>query len=287
MGEATGGRAGEAAEGADRSAGHVYRGLARAFAGAILFAFPLLMTMEMWWLGFAMDRDRLFLFLVFTLALLFPLSYFVGFERTGGGFEDALDAVIAFGVGAIASAAMLTLFGIITPAMPVGEIVGKIAVQTVPASIGAILARGQLGSQHSDTDAKERAAGYPGQLFIMLAGAVYLAFNVAPTEEMVLIAFKMTGLHAIALIVLSVGVLHAFVFALGWQGTEPVPEGIGFRWLLVSRSIAGYGIALVVSLYVLWTFGRTDDASPAQIAMMVTVLGFPAALGAAAARVVI
>lgn len=287
MGEATGGRAGEAAEGADRSAGHVYRGLARAFAGAILFAFPLLMTMEMWWLGFAMDRDRLFLFLVFTLALLFPLSYFVGFERTGGGFEDALDAVIAFGVGAIASAAMLALFGIITPAMPVGEIVGKIAVQTVPASIGAILARGQLGSQHSDTDAKERAAGYPGQLFIMLAGAVYLAFNVAPTEEMVLIAFKMTGLHAIALIVLSVGVLHAFVFALGWQGTEPVPEGIGFRWLLVSRSIAGYGIALVVSLYVLWTFGRTDDASPAQIAMMVTVLGFPAALGAAAARVVI
>lgn len=287
MGEATGGTVEEAAEGADRSAGHVYRGLARAFAGAILFAFPLLMTMEMWWLGFAMDRDRLFLFLVFTLALLFPLSYFVGFERTGGGFEDALDAVIAFGVGAIASAAMLALFGIITPAMPVGEIVGKIAVQTVPASIGAILARGQLGSQHSDTDAKERAAGYPGQLFIMLAGAVYLAFNVAPTEEMVLIAFKMTGLHAIALIVLSVGVLHAFVFALGWQGTEPVPEGIGFRWLLVSRSIAGYGIALIVSLYVLWTFGRTDDASPAQIAMMVTVLGFPAALGAAAARVVI
>lgn len=287
MGGATGGTAEEGAAGADRSAGHVYRGLARAFAGAILFAFPLLMTMEMWWLGFAMDRDRLFLFLVFTLALLFPLSYFVGFERTGGGFEDALDAVIAFGVGAIASAAMLALFGIITPAMPVGEIVGKIAVQTVPASIGAILARGQLGSQHSDTDAKERAAGYPGQLFIMLAGAVYLAFNVAPTEEMVLIAFKMTGLHAIALIVLSVGVLHAFVFALGWQGTEPVPEGIGFRWLLVSRSIAGYGIALIVSLYVLWTFGRTDDASPAQIAMMVTVLGFPAALGAAAARVVI
>ena len=287
MGEAGGGAREAAGGGAGRSAGHVWRGLARAFAGAILFAFPLLMTMEMWWLGFAMDRDRLFLFLLFTLALLFPLSYFVGFERTGGGFEDALDAVIAFGVGAIASAAMLALFGIITPAMPMEEIVGKIAVQTVPASIGAILARGQLGSQDSETEDKERAAGYPGQLFIMLAGAVYLAFNVAPTEEMVLIAFKMTGLHAIALIVLSVGVLHAFVFALDWRGGEPVPEGIGFGWLLVSRSIAGYGIALTVSLYVLWTFGRTDDASPAEIAMMVTVLGFPSALGAAAARVVI
>jgi len=28
-------------------------GLARAFAGAILFSFPILMTMEMWSLGFA------------------------------------------------------------------------------------------------------------------------------------------------------------------------------------------------------------------------------------------
>ena len=34
-------------------------GLARAFAGAIIFALPLLMTMEMWWLGFYMVRHRL------------------------------------------------------------------------------------------------------------------------------------------------------------------------------------------------------------------------------------
>ena len=34
-----------------RSSGEFARALGRAFAGAILFAFPLLMTMEMWWLG--------------------------------------------------------------------------------------------------------------------------------------------------------------------------------------------------------------------------------------------
>ena len=245
------------------------------------------MTMEMWWLGFYMDRLQLFLFLLFTLALLFPLSYFVGFERTGGSAEDALDAVVAFGVGAVASASMLAVFGIIDLSMPASEIVGKIAIQTVPASIGAIVARGQLGSQDSDTKRKEKKAGYPGQLFIMAAGAVFLAFNVAPTEEMVLIAFKMTYVHALVLILLSICVLHAFVFALGFPGTEKAPEGIGFAWLFISRSIAGYGIALIVSLYVLWTFGRTDGASLTQIVMMTTVLGFPAALGAAAARIVI
>jgi putative integral membrane protein (TIGR02587 family) len=263
------------------------RALARALAGAILFSFPLLMTMEMWWLGIYLDRARLFLLLVLTLLLLLPLSYFVGFERTGGTGEDALDAVVAFGVGAVAAALMLFLFGIINSAMPLNEIFGKIAIQTVPASIGAILARGQLASGQTDLEIKQRRAGYPGQLFIMVAGAIFLAFNVAPTDEMLLIAFKMSYFQALSLILLSVLALHAFVFALDFRGGEQAPTRIRFGWLLLSHSVAGYGIALVVSLYVLWTFGRTDDASLSQIAMMTTVLGFPAALGAASARIIL
>ena len=46
-------------------------GLARAFAGAIIFALSLLMTMEMWWLGFYMDRLR---FAFFLLVMLHCLS---------------------------------------------------------------------------------------------------------------------------------------------------------------------------------------------------------------------
>ena len=37
--------------------------LARAFAGALIFGLPLLMTMEMWALGFYMEPLRLALFL--------------------------------------------------------------------------------------------------------------------------------------------------------------------------------------------------------------------------------
>ena len=50
-------------------------GLARAFGGAIIFGIPLLMTMEMWWLGFAMGRGRLLLLMTFALAVLVGLSY--------------------------------------------------------------------------------------------------------------------------------------------------------------------------------------------------------------------
>lgn len=261
------------------------KGLLRAFGGAVVFAFPLLMTMEMWWLGFYTDRLRLLQFLAANAVLLLGLSYFAGFRRSFSLKEDALDAFAAYGVGALASTAILALFGIINLEQSWGEIVGKIAVQSVPASIGAMAARTQLG-QGEDEEEKDKG-GYAGQLFLMLAGALFLAFNVAPTEEMVLISFLMTPWHGLALVLASVLVLHAFVYSLGFAGEEKLPGDGGFWRSFFGYSLPGYAIAMAVSLYVLWTFGRTEDAAALQIVMMTVVLGFPAALGAAIARLVV
>lgn len=261
------------------------QGVARAFAGAIIFAFPLLMTMEMWWLGFHLDRGRLLLFMLLNLALLVPLSRRIGFEDTNSWPRDVADAFIAYGIGIVASATMLAVLAIIAPAMPASEIAGKIAVQSVPASLGALLARGQFGQR--DDDREEGSPSYTQELFLMLVGALFLAFNVAPTEEMPLIAYKMTPWHALALVALSIVALHAFVYALDFRGEEKLPEDQGGLRGVVAFSIAGYGIAILVSLYVLWTFGHVDGAGPMQIAGMVAVLGFPAALGAGTARLII
>jgi putative integral membrane protein (TIGR02587 family) len=262
-------------------------GIARAFGGAVLFAFPLLMTMEMWEFGFTMSRVRLALFIAMTLPLLVGLSYYAGFERTDSLGEDAEDAFIAFGVGFIASALMLALFGMITLDMPLGEIVGKIAVQTVPASIGAIVASKQFHAKGEGGEKQEERASYAGELFLMAAGAVFVVFNVAPTEEMILIAFRMTTWHAVALALVSMAMLHAFVYAVGFAGQEEPPGYAGFVLTFLHFTIAGYGIALLVSLYVLWTFERTVDVTPSEVAMMMVVLGFPASLGAATARLVV
>ena len=266
---------------------HYARGLARALAGAVIFGFPLLMTMEMWWLGFYLDRLRFLILLVVTIATLIPLSYFVGFERTGTLLEDVIDAFVAFAIGALVSAGMLLIFGVVAPGMPAKEDICKIAIQTVPASIGAVLARGQMGGEGSDSKKKQEAAGYGGQLFFAAAGAIFLAFNVAPTEEVVLIGYMMTPLRAIALVLLSVAVLYAFVYALNFHGGEELPQDVGWTVAIIRHSVAEYGIALIISAYVLWTFGRMDGASLEQTVTMITVLGFPAALGAAAARLVI
>jgi len=51
------------------------RDLGRAFAGALVFNIPLLMTMEMWAQGVIMDRWRLLTFIVAGLPLLYGLAY--------------------------------------------------------------------------------------------------------------------------------------------------------------------------------------------------------------------
>jgi putative integral membrane protein (TIGR02587 family) len=264
-------------------------GLARAFGGAVIFAIPLLMTMEMWWLGFSMESGRLLLFMSINFAILIGLSYFAGFEKTFSWKEDAMDAFAAFGVGVLTSAAMLVLLAVITFDMTWDEIVGKVALQSVPASIGAMLGRKQLGGGQDTLAEEERKAeaGYGGELFLMLAGALFLAFNVAPTEEMVLIAYQMSPWHTVVLGVLSIVLLHVLVYTVGFSGQESHPEGGTFLSTFFHFTLAGYGIALIISFYVLWTFGRTEDVAPAEIANMVVVLGFPASLGAATARLVI
>jgi putative integral membrane protein (TIGR02587 family) len=264
-------------------------GLARAFGGALLFALPLLMTMEMWALGFYAHPGRLIVFLALNFAVLVGLSRFGGFERTANLFEDLLDALAACAVAILAAASILGLFGILTAEMSLDEIVGKVAVQSIPCSFGAMIARKQLSGGESGPDEIQsgRIGGYAGQLFLMLAGALFLAFNVAPTEEMILIGFMMSPLQAILLVLLSILLLHLFVYGIGFAGQEERPEDVGRFWQFMRYTLAGYGIALLVSLYILWTFGRADGGDLGQVAISVAVLAFPAAIGAAIARLVV
>lgn len=263
------------------------RALSRAFGGALLFSFPLLMTMEMWSLGMALERWRLLIFLVLTLPMLVGLSYFAGFEPTFRLKEEVLDALAAFGVGFLLSAVLLAIFGVLRiDEVATQGTLGKISLCAVPAAIGALLAGKQLGER--DPGSREKAqAGPLGELFLMAVGAAFLAFNVAPTEEMILIAYQMGPIATLLLMAVSIGLLHVFVYQLGFPGETRRREAGGFARTFVVFTAPGYGVALLMSLYLLWTFGRTDGVAVHEIATMTIVLGFPAAIGAATARLVV
>ena len=279
--------------GAERGATrHFAIGLARAFGGAIIFGLPLLMTMEMWWLGFTMDPMRLALLVVLTVPLLVGLSHVSGFEETFGARDDILDAFVAYVVGFAVGAGVLALFGVIRPGMPTEQVISKIALQAVPGSMGALLAQSQFGPASDEADDEEaeerrRPSGYWSQLFLMSAGALFLAFNVAPTEEMQLIGYLMDPKRVLVMIALSLAIMHAFVYALEFTGQEVIPPGTPFWSEFLRFTVVGYIIALLISAYVLWTFGRLDDTGWEERITGILVLGFPAAIGAAAARLIL
>lgn len=263
------------------------RALSRAFGGALLFSFPLLMTMEMWSLGVTVERWRLLIFLVLTLPMLVGLSYYAGFEPTFRLKDEVMDALAAFGVGFVLSGVLLTMFGVLRgDGFDLRSALGKVALCASPAAVGALLAGKQLGER--EIGAREKAdAGPLGELFLMTVGATFLAFNVAPTEEMILIAYQMGPVATLLLMACSVGLLHLFVYQLGFPGQTRRREAGGFARTFVTFTAPGYAVALLTSVYLLWTFGRTDGVAAHEIATTVIVLGFPAAIGAATARLVV
>ena len=260
--------------------------LSRAFAGALIFCLPLFMTMEMWWLGFYLEPWRLIQFTLANILLLYGLSRVAGFEESHNWLDDVLDAFAAYFVAALTAAVMLWLIGAIRPGMTTAEVVGMIAIQCVPASFGAMIGAKLLGEGEEIEETEHWRDTYQGQLFLMLAGALFLSFTVAPTEEMILVSFQIDPWHALVLMLGAIALLHAILYLVGFHGQEG-RLGRNHREALLFHTLPGYAIAIFAGLYILWSFGRLDGIALAPAVMTATVIGFPASIGAGIARVVV
>ena len=257
------------------------RGLMRGLLGAMVFALPLTMTVEMWDLGVTMDPARLALLLVMTVPLLIALSYYAGFEETFSLLDNILDAFAAMVLSAAACLVILLLFGAIDLQTPLTELVGKLTVLSFGASIGALLADKQFNDEREEGAQRQAARGFGSRLFVMGVGAIFLSLNIAPTDEVQLIAGSIGPPYAVVLACVS-------LFALGIVLSLADPGTANASWACrARRAFAGYGLCLVIAGFILWCFGRLDGVAFNEAVETVIVLGFPASLGAGAARLIL
>ena len=263
------------------------QGLMRAFAGAVIFGLPILMTQEMWSLPLDMSPLRLALLIALFFPFLVALSWHVGFEETFSLTDDALDALVAFLVGFVASGVVLLLLGQLEPDEGLREFLGKVSLQAVPAGIGALLAQSQFGQVDAEARMRGGREEYFSELFIMAVGALFLAFNVAPTEEVLIISQRLGGALTLLLALVTLLTMHALVYGAAFRG-QPLDHVHAPWWSVFARfTVVGYAISILLCAFLLWTFGRLDGM-PLPVAMAaVVVLAFPAALGAASARLVL
>ncbi|HZI17524.1 MAG TPA: TIGR02587 family membrane protein [Pyrinomonadaceae bacterium] len=287
------GRRGEKGHGRGRAGGpsvaESLREYGRGVAGGLIFSLPLLYTMEVWWTGFVASPLRLLACVGATYVLLFAYNHYAGLRPDASWREVAIDSVEELGLGLLLSALVLWLLGRITAEQPAGEVVGIIVIEAVTVAIGVSVGTAQLGAaEDEDEDEKpgEEAKTLGGQVVVAFCGAVLFAANVAPTEEIIMIAAEISSARALGLALFSLAVGTVILYFSEFRGARRHAPAEGRAAILVG-AVVSYAVALAASALLLWFFGRFGDASWVVCLTQTVVLGVAAALGASAGRLLL
>lgn len=259
-----------------------------------MFSLPLLYTMEMWWAGFTSQPERLLLYVAATFALLIGYNRYAGMRQDASWVEVAIDSVEEMGLGLVTAGLMLFLLGQITSEMELNEIVGKLIMEAMTVAIGVSVGTSQLGggaaADERDKGVKKGSAppeaDFSNQLVLALCGAVLFAANVAPTEEIVLVAHSISAWRLIGLALLSIALSALILFYSEFRGSKRFAAKAGAVHVILMTAVS-YVIALLASLTILWFFGRLDGEPIITIVGQTVVLGVAAALGASAGRLLL
>ena len=121
-----------------------------------------------------------------------------------------------------------------------------------------------------------------------LVGAVVIAFSIAPTDEVPLLASAISPRWLIALVAVSLVVSYAIVFEAGFTAQQERHQHRGLFQAPVSETVVSYLLSLLASYLMLWFFDRIAPEEPWFATLThVVVLGFPAAVGGAAGRLAV
>jgi putative integral membrane protein (TIGR02587 family) len=280
-----------------RTVNESLREYARGVAGGLLFSLPLLYTMEVWWAGFTTHPWRLAAYVAATFALLLGYNYYLGLRRDSSLAEVAVDSVEEMGLGLLVAFLVLWLLGRVALDQPAAEIVGKTTVEAMTVAIGVSVGTAQLGAEGEDEEDKGvegagRAAGggegpsFTGQVVLALCGAVLFAANVAPTEEIVMIAVESSAWRLLGMAALSLALGALILYYSEFSGSRRFVRFHARHDVLVG-TVVTYAVALCASAAILWFFGRFDGQALATCVGQTIVLGVAATLGASAGRLLL
>jgi putative integral membrane protein (TIGR02587 family) len=299
-----------------RSVAETFQEYGRGVAGGLMFSLPLLYTMEVWWAGFNAHPWRLAVYIAATFLLLLGYNRFAGLRHDAGMTEVAIESVEEMGIGFIISAVALCLLGRITLEMPLNEIAGQVVIEAMTVAIGVSVGTAQLGGADGENSGEGEGEGFGaagrgkrggkagkagsadgrrrgepelhfgGQMLLAFCGATLFAANVAPTEEIVMIAIEISWVRLLGLAFVSLLIGTLILHYSQFRGARRFVRTEGFG-AVVAGSVATYAVALVAAGLTLWFFGRFDGVTLYTSLAQVIVLGVAATLGASAGRLLL
>jgi putative integral membrane protein (TIGR02587 family) len=274
----------------------------RGITGGLLFSFPLLYTMEVWWAGFIAPPFALLVLVSLTFLILLGYNRFAGMRPDATWREVAIDSVEEMGIGLmLAFAVLLMLNRIHIGSMGIDEMMGKVVIEAMFVSIGVSVGTAQLGAGSEGGKGNEEQSGDEkdpsknnsaqrtsklGIAVLALCGSILVGGNVAPTEEVLMIAVEAEPIHILMMVLTSLFLSIVITFFSDFKGSfRRKPEN--FLYHLVFDTCICYLVALGASAFVLWFFGRFDNMSFWNVFAEVITLGVLSTVGASAGRLLI
>jgi len=265
--------------------------------GGMLFGIPLLFTFEVWGIGAAATPRAMFFVLIATFVLAALLVHTGGFrasmERTPVGVVR--EAVVAVAVGVVTAVGVLVLLREITLASPLPEALGKVVYEAAPFAIGAAVAchifersPDEVDGDTAGSDDRGSARDTIADVGSTLIGAVFVALNIAPTDEIPRLSASSSPLMLLAIVAVSLLVSYAIVFEAGFGDQQRRREQRGLLQHPITETVVAYLVALLAAAGMLFFFGVLQPGDPWPLMLdHVVLLGLPAAVGGAAGRLAI
>ncbi|BAZ37959.1 hypothetical protein NIES4101_38880 [Calothrix sp. NIES-4101] len=290
----------------------------RGICGGFLFGIPLLYTMEVWWIGSVVEPKMNIIAIVLTFVVVYLLNRTEGFRKyrkDNRPYEAIINTIEAMAIGIICSVFMLILLREITPDNFVKESVGKIIFESVPFTFGVALANQFLGESNGNSDGrnnqqnqkqsnkksnhtlipKSTSPAKSEQLYATLSdigatliGATVIAFNIAPTDEISMLAAAFSPIWLLLIILVSLLISYSIVFQAGFSNQQKRQQQEGLFQRPSSETIMAYLVSLIASAFMLWFFQKLTFNDPWTMWLDHTLLlGLPASIGGAAGRLTI
>ncbi|HUP70104.1 MAG TPA: TIGR02587 family membrane protein [Acidimicrobiales bacterium] len=277
----------------------------RGASGGMLIGIPLLYTMEVWWIGSYTGPERMLAVLLFTFVPVFLLNRTSGFRSSKDVrlVDAAVDTIEAVALGLLCVTGVLVLLREITMTTPLAEVVGKVVYEALPFSLGVGLARHFLqrsrdegdDGENGDGDADGAAAAPDTSLNATISdvgatviGSVFIAFNIAPTDEIPMLAAATSPTWLLAILVASLLISYCIVFEAGFSSQAKRHRQQGWFQRPLTETVMCYLVSLISAGFMLWIFQNLSLDAPWSLTVShVVILGLPAAVGGAAGRLAV
>lgn len=279
--------------------------LLRGAAGGLIFGTPLLFTLEMWLHGMRIAPAHLLLFLLFITLINIGFSYSSGLREHNEGHSilgAVADAITAMVIGLMVAIIILSLIGQFNNGDGFDILLGKTIIEAGAISLGVTFTntkfprkKGRDRKEKSNYESLEKSPLSAEQkqarldfqnMAAVIGGAVIFSFNVAPTEEIMIIASKQTPTTLLLMLASQLLICYIILYAADFKEHKvfkKTPMQSPVAEIIITAALSLVVAAVMLSLM---GYGHAFNSLYVFISSVI-ILGLPAIIGGAAGKAIV